>query len=273
MSASAAGGSKVVTGLLRGWAGLVLFYLFLPIFVVVAFSFNDPEGNFNFVWTEFSLDAWLDPFSDAALVDAFTFSIEVALISTGIALVLGTALAIALVRYRWRPSALVDTFLVLPLTTPEVVLGSSLLTLFLDMNRPLGFTTIVIAHVAFQVSFVTLTVKARIRGFDWTLEDAAMDLGATPTRTFLRVTLPLILPGIVAAAMLSFALSMDDFIITYFVSGSEVTYPIFVYGAQRTALPPQINVLATMILGISLIGLATSYLLQRLRTRSSSLRA
>jgi spermidine/putrescine transport system permease protein len=263
--------SKIVTALLRGWAGLVLLYLFLPIFVVVAFSFNNPEGKFNFVWKSFSLEAWTDPFRYPALVDAFETSIQVALLSTGIALVLGTALAIALVRYRWKASRLVNFFLVLPLTTPEVVLGSSLLTLFLDIDRPLGFGTIVIAHVAFQVSFVTLTVKARIRGFDWTLEDAAMDLGASPTRTFLRVTLPLILPGIVAAAMLSFALSMDDFIITYFVSGSEVTYPIFVYGAQRTELPPQINVLATTILLISLLGLAASYLLQRLRTRSASL--
>jgi len=159
---------------------------------------------------------------------------------------------------------------VLPLTTPEVVLGSSLLTLFLNLDQPLGFATIVIAHVAFQVSFVTLTVKARLRGFDWTLEDAAMDLGANPRRTFLRVTLPLMLPGIVAAAMLSFALSMDDFIITYFVSGSEVTYPIFVYGAQRTELPPQINVLATVILLVSLLGIGASYLLQRLRTRQAA---
>jgi spermidine/putrescine transport system permease protein len=262
--------AKIADFLLRGWAGLVLLYLFLPIFVVVAFSFNKPEGKFNFVWKGFSFDAWLDPFKYPSLVDAFEKSLQVAVVSTAIALVLGTAIAIALVRYRWRPSNLVDTLLVLPLTTPEVVLGSSLLTLFLDLNRPLGFSTIVIAHVAFQVSFVTLTVKARIRGFDWTLEDAAMDLGASPARTFTRVTFPLILPGIVAAAMLSFALSMDDFIITYFVSGSEVTYPIFVYGAQRTELPPQINVLATVILMVSLLGVGASYLLQRVRTRSSA---
>jgi spermidine/putrescine transport system permease protein len=254
---------------LRTWAGVVLLYLFAPIFVVVAFSFNDPEGKFNFVWKGFSFDAWTDPFKYPSLIDAFEVSLRVALISTAIAVVLGSAIAIALVRYRWRASSLIDLLLVLPLTTPEVVLGSSLLTLFLNLDQPLGFTTIVIAHVAFQVSFVTLTVKARLRGFDWTLEDAAMDLGANPTRTFLRVTLPLMLPGIVAAAMLSFALSMDDFIITYFVSGSEVTYPIFVYGAQRTERPPQINVLATVILVVSLLGIGASYLLQRIRTRQA----
>jgi len=262
--------TRLGDGLLRTWAGLVLLYLFLPIFVVVAFSFNDPEGKFNFVWKGFSFEAWTDPFKYPALVDAFEVSLRVALISTAIAVVLGSAIAIALVRYRWRTSKLVDLLLVLPLTTPEVVLGSSLLTLFLNLDQPLGFATIVIAHVAFQVSFVTLTVKARLRGFDWTLEDAAMDLGANPRRTFLRVTLPLMLPGIVAAAMLSFALSMDDFIITYFVSGSEVTYPIFVYGAQRTELPPQINVLATVILLVSLLGIGASYLLQRLRTRQAA---
>ena len=138
---------------------------------------------------------------------------------------LGTLVAVALVRQRFRGSGAVDTFLVLPLTAPEVVMGASLLTLFIDLEWNRGFVTIVIAHIAFEVSFVAMTVKARLRGFDWTLEDAAMDLGATPTRTFLRVTLPLILPGIVAAAMLSFALSLDDFIITYFNSGVDRDLP------------------------------------------------
>ena len=192
-------------------------------------------------------------------------SLEVAAISTAIALVLGTLLAIALVRQRFRGSKTIETFLVLPLTAPEVVMGASLLTLFLDLGWATGFTTIIIAHVAFQISFVAMTVRARVRGFDWTLEDASMDLGANPARTFFKVTLPLIVPGIIAAAMLSFALSLDDFIITYFVSGSTVTYPLFVNAAVKAAVPPQIDVLATAILGISLVLLAVGTLYRRKR--------
>lgn len=251
------------------WAIGVLLYLFLPIAVIVLFSFNTPEGRFNFVWKGFSLDAWRDPFKYPALVDAMELSLQVAAASTAISVVLGSLIAIALVRHRFRGSSAIDTFLVLPLTTPEVVIGSSLLTLFLDLGVNTGFRTIVIAHVMFQVSFVALTVRARVRGFDWTLEDAAMDLGASPVRTFLRVTLPLILPGIVAAAMLAFALSLDDFIITFFNAGTEVTYPLFVNNAARTAVPPQINVLATVILVASLVLIGLSVLWQRWRQRGS----
>jgi spermidine/putrescine transport system permease protein len=252
---------------LNAYAAMVLLYLFLPVAVIVAFSFNDPVGKFNFVWKGFSLDAWKDPFKYPALVDALEESLKVAAAATVIAVVLGSLIAIALVRHRFRGSGGIDLFLVIPLTSPEVVLGASLLTLFLDFGWNLGFRTIVLAHVMFQISFVALTVKARLRGFDWSLEDAAMDLGANPTRTFLRVTLPLIVPGIVAAAMLSFALSLDDFIITLFTAGSTLTYPLYVNNAAKTALPPQINVLATMILlgSLLLIGLTTAW--GRWRTR------
>jgi spermidine/putrescine transport system permease protein len=159
---------------------------------------------------------------------------------------------------------------VLPLTTPEVVLGSSLLSLFLNLNAKMGFTTIVIAHIMFSVSYVALTVRARIRGFDWTLEEAAMDLGAGPVRVVTKVTLPLIAPGIAAAAMLSFALSLDDFIITLFNSGARVTYPLYVYGAQRAAYPPQINVVATAILAMSLLLLGASVLWQNRAMRETT---
>jgi spermidine/putrescine transport system permease protein len=172
------------------------------------------------------------------------------------------------VRQRFRGSTAVDTFLVLPLTAPEVVMGAALLTLFLDLNWAAGYTTIVVAHIAFEISFIAMTVRARMRGFDWTLEDASMDLGASPARTFFKVTLPLIVPGIVAAGMLSFALSLDDFIITYFVSGSTVTYPLYVNAAVKAAVPPQINVLATAILVISLHLLAVGTLYRRKRIES-----
>jgi spermidine/putrescine transport system permease protein len=251
--------------LLRVVAGLVLLYLFLPIFVIILFSFNKPAGKFNYTWQGFTLDNWADPFKYPALTEALKLSLNVAAVSTVIALVLGTLVAIALVRQRFTGDRAIDTFLILPLTAPEVVLGASLLTLFLDLNVAAGYTTIVLAHIAFQISFIAMTVRARVRGFDWTLEDASMDLGAGPTRTFFRVTLPLIIPGIVAAAMLSFALSLDDFIVTYFVSGSSVTYPLYVNAAVKAAVPPQINVLATAILVISLILLAIGTLYRRKR--------
>jgi spermidine/putrescine transport system permease protein len=255
--------------LLDATAGLVLGYLFLPIFVIVAYSFNSPAGKFNFVWKGFSVAAWLDPFRYPALVDAMRLSIIVAALSTLMATVLGTMLALALSRYRFRGAGGVGLLLVLPLATPEVVLGSSLLSLFLTLNVPTGFATIVIAHVMFSVSYVAFTVRARLRGFDWSLEEAAMDLGARPWRVFRTVTLPLIAPGIVAAAMLAFALSLDDFVITLFNSGSDVTYPLYVYGARRAAFPPQINVLASAILGISLAVLGVNAWWQRRGMRSS----
>ena len=248
---------------LRIVAGLVLLYLFLPIAVIVLFSFNKPVGKFNYTWQGFTFENWLDPFKYPALTDALKLSLEIALISTLIALVLGSLLAIALVRQRFRGYRAVDTFVILPLTAPEVVMGASLLTLFLDLGWAAGYTTILIAHVAFEVSFIAMTVRARVRGFDWTLEDASMDLGAGPVRTFFKVTLPLIVPGIIAAGMLSFALSLDDFIVTYFVSGSTVTYPLYVNAAVKAAVPPQINVLATAILLISLILLAVGTLYRR----------
>jgi spermidine/putrescine transport system permease protein len=250
---------------LRVAAGFTLLFLFLPILVIIVFSFNKPKGKFNYTWQGFTFDNWLHPFKYPALAKALRLSLEVAAISTAIALVLGTLVAVALVRQRFRGRKAVDTFLVLPLTSPEVVMGASLLTLFLSMGWATGYFTVIIAHVAFEISFIAMTVRARIRGFDWTLEDASLDLGAGPIRTFFKVTLPLIVPGIVAAAMLSFALSLDDFIITYFVSGSTVTYPLYVNAATKAAVPPQINVLATAILLISLVLLAVGTLYRRKR--------
>ena len=250
---------------LRALAALTLLFLFLPILVIIVFSFNAPKGKFNYTWQGFTLDNWAHPFKYPALTQALKLSLNVAAVSTAIALVFGTLVAVALVRQRFRGRTAVDTFMVLPLTSPEVVMGASLLTLFLSMGWATGYFTILLAHVAFEISFIAMTVRARIRGFDWTLEDASLDLGASPTRTFFKVTLPLIVPGIVAAAMLSFALSLDDFIITYFVSGSTVTYPLYVNAATKAAVPPQINVLATAILLISLILLAVGTLYRRKR--------
>lgn len=269
-------GGRIGRMAVNALAGLSLLYLFLPIFVIVAFSFNAPKGRFNAVWQEFTFDNWLHPFANAPLVDALVLSLKIALLASVVATILGTFMAISLVRYRFHGSAVVNFLVVLPLTTPEIVLGASLLTLFLaphlataNHEFSLGFGTILIAHIMFCVSYVAMTVKARIRGFDWTLEDAAMDLGATPARTFFRVTLPLIVPGIFAAFLLSFALSIDDFIITYFVSGPDTTtFPVRIFGQSRTATPPQINVLASMILfGSIAVMVLGSYLGQRRQRR------
>jgi spermidine/putrescine transport system permease protein len=260
---------RVGVRLLDVYAVMVLLYLFLPIFVIVLYSFNTPEGKFNFVWKAFSFDAWRDPFKYPPLVEAMKLSLKVAAISTSVATVFGALIALALCRYTFKGSGFVNLLLVLPLTTPEVVLGSSLLSLFLNLSVRTGFATIVIAHIMFSVSYVALTVRARIRGFDWTLEEAAMDLGATPLRVVMKVTLPLIAPGIAAAAMLSFALSLDDFIITLFNAGSRVTYPLYVYGARRAAFPPQINVVATAILAGSLLLLGVIVLWQQRSLRQA----
>jgi spermidine/putrescine transport system permease protein len=244
-------GSRVARWALNIYAGLALAYLFVPIVWIVVFSFNDPSGRYNVEWQQFTLENWADPFGDEALTNAFVESLKIAAISTLIATVLGSLIAIALARYSFRGSGPLNFFLVLPLTTPEIVLGSALATLFLDWDITRGFVTVVIAHVMFQVSFVALTVRARVRGFDWTLEQAAQDLGASPGRTFWKITFPLILPGILAAALLSFALSLDDFIITLFNAGSLVTFPLYINGSFRVQFPPEVNVLASAILVVS----------------------
>jgi spermidine/putrescine transport system permease protein len=236
---------------LNVYAALGLVYLFVPIFWIIGFSFNKPRGNYNIEWQEFTLDNWSKPFGDDSLTNALQESLKIAAISTSIATVLGSLIALAMSRYRFRGGNALNLFLVLPLTTPEIVLGSSLATLFIDWDITRGFPTVVIAHVMFQVSFVALTVRARIRGFDWTLEQAAQDLGAAPLRTFWKVTFPLVLPGILAASLLSFALSIDDFIITFFNAGSLQTFPLQINGEFRVRFPPAVNVLATTILLIS----------------------
>jgi spermidine/putrescine transport system permease protein len=245
--------SKIARNGLNVFAGLGLVYLFMPIFFIVLFSFNSPRGNFNIVWQGFTLDNWLNPFSESSLTAALWTSLRISAIATVISTVLGSMIAIALSRRPFVGSSAINLLLVLPLTTPEIVLGSSLATLFLGQTFvDFGTITIVIAHVMFQVSFVALTVRARIRGFDWTLEQAAADLGASPWRTFRLVTFPLILPGVLAAALLAFALSIDDFIITFFNAGSTVTFPLQIYGAARVRIPPQINVLASIVLFASI---------------------
>jgi spermidine/putrescine transport system permease protein len=245
------------------YAALALAYLFLPIGVVILFSFNDPAGRFNYTWSGFTLDNWLHPFATPGIQDALKVSIEVALASAIFATALGTLIALALVRYRFRGRGLVNLLIFVPMTTPEIVMGASLLTLFLNRGVATGFGTILIAHILFNISYVVVTVKARLVGFDRHLEEAAMDLGATAWTTFWRVTLPLIAPGVLAAGLLAFALSIDDFVITYFNAGAVVTFPLFVWGAARVAVPPQINVIGTMIFAVAVTLMLANIVYQR----------
>jgi spermidine/putrescine transport system permease protein len=247
------------------YAALALLYLFLPIAVVIAFSFNDPKGRFNFTWQGFTIDNWLHPFGFPGLGPAMRLSLEIALLSSILATALGTFIALALVRYGFRGRGAVNLLIFLPMSTPEIVLGASLLTLFLNRGVATGFGTILIAHIMFNISYVVVTVKARLVGFDRHLEEAAMDLGATPWETFRRVTLPLIAPGILSAALIAFALSVDDFVITYFNAGAETTFPLFVWGAARVAVPPQINVIGSMIFLIAIALMFANIVLQRRR--------
>ena len=256
------------------WSGLALLYLFIPIFVIVVFSFNDNKGRFNFTWQGFTLDHWKHPFSNPDLASAMQNSLSIALICTIIATTLGTFMAMALVRYGFRGRAVVDFFVFLPLSTPEVVIGAALLALFLTMAVNTGFATIVIAHVMFTVSYVVVTVKARLEGMDRHIEEAAMDLGATEWTTFRKVTLPMIAPGVAAAALLAAAISVDDYVITSFNAGQTVTFPLFIFGATRQGVPPEVNVLATLLLLAVLVLMALNVMIQRrLARRDAALQA
>jgi spermidine/putrescine transport system permease protein len=250
---------------LTGFAMLALAYLLLPIAIVVAFSFNDPVGRFNFTWQGFTLENWANPFGYPDIQGAVVLSLQIAALSSLVATVLGTLMGLALVRYRFRARGATNLAIFLPMATPEIVMGSSLLALFLNLRFPLGFGTILIAHIMFNISFVVVTVRARLTDFDRSLEEVAMDLYANPWATFFRVTLPLIAPGVLAAGLLAFALSVDDFVITYFVASGEPTFPLFVWGTARGAVPPQINVIGTAIFGIAVALMFVNVLFQRRR--------
>jgi spermidine/putrescine transport system permease protein len=249
---------------LRRWAGrhlvlglglLVLAYTFVPIAVVVLMSFNDSSRSRNvYKFQDFTWSNWLHPFAPNGMGDAVLLSIEIALCATVVATILGTLAAFALVRHRFAGRSAANLIIFLPMASPEIVMGSSLLALFVSsgFGGRLGFVTILIAHVMFCLSFVVVTVKARLSGLDDNLEQAAMDLYADEMQTFWRVTFPLVLPGIVSAALLSFSLSFDDFIITNLNAGQSVTFPMFVYGANQRGVPMQVNVVGTAMFVIAI---------------------
>jgi spermidine/putrescine transport system permease protein len=228
----------------------VFLYLLIPISVMVLYSFNQSHSalpQLTFKWQGATTQWYREWNGIPGLGEAFFLSIKLALLSTLVSAVLGTLLALALVRYRFRGKRVSEQVLFTNIAAPEIVLGASLLGFFITLNVDRGFSTLLIAHVMFCVAYVTITVRSRLSGFDPMLEQAAQDLGATPWVSFWKVTLPLIFPGILAGALLAFVLSIDDFVTSNFVSGKTITFPLWVYGAVKVGIPPQVFVLGTSI--------------------------
>ena len=253
--------------ILPTYTGLFIAYLIVPILVMIVFGFNTPSGRHNIRWERASLDAWRNLLFEPQLTDSLVLTVQLALSSTLVATVLGTFLGLALGRYRFRGAGLISFVIFLAIASPEIVLGSSLLTMFVNARIPLGFPSLLFAHVMFSVSFVAITVRARVQGMDRSLEEAAGDLGANPRTTFFKVTLPLIMPGVISGALLAFALSIDDFVISNFVAGSESTFPLWVFGATRQGLPPQVNVMGTILFLFGIAVVLTQLGLARRRGR------
>lgn len=236
------------------YVGIAFVFLLIPIVYTIAFSFNDARRT-NIVWRGFTFDNWLTVCDAPSVCESFGNSIVVAVVATVMATTLGTMIAIALVRYRFRFRSATTLLLFLPMATPEVVLGAGLAAQFLTAGVEKGLGTVILAHTMFCVSFVVVTVRARVATLDPALEEAGRDLYASPAEVFWRITFPLLIPGITAAALLSFALSFDDFIITNFNAGADMTFPRYVYTAAARGIPAQANVIASAVffLAIALV--------------------
>jgi spermidine/putrescine transport system permease protein len=250
-------------------AFVVLGYMFLPVFFVLLMSFNDPVSRLNYEFNAFTLNNWMDPCGAAGMCESVVKSLQIGFLATVVATILGTLAAFALVRHRFRGRAATSLLIFLPMATPEVVMGSSLLALFTaaGLSGTLGFWSILLAHIMFCLSFVVVTVKARLAGLDNSLEQAAMDLYANEWQAFWRVTFPLVFPGILAAALLSFSLSFDDFIITNFNHGNTITFPMYVWGSAQRGIPPQVNVIGTLMFMAALAFVLAGTLFSRRRAR------
>ena len=256
-------GSSVSRPVLFAFTGFVVLFLFAPIAVMILFSFNDPAGRQNITWQGFTLDNYLDVWRRPQITGPMLTSVAIAALSTVVATAFGTMIALALARYRFRSRGALNLLIFLPMTAPEIILGASLLTLWISFGTARGFLTILVAHIMFNISYVVVTVRARLVGFDRSLEDAGMDLYANERTTFWRVTFPLIFPGILAAALLAFALSIDDYVITVFNAGHTVTFPLWVFGVSRLGIPPEVNALGTLIFLIAFAFIGIQYWSQR----------
>jgi spermidine/putrescine transport system permease protein len=256
------------------YAGFAVAYMLIPIVVIAVFSFGEtPRDRLNFALGTFTFEYWQNAFSVTELNDAMLTSVQLAALSTMGATAIGTMMAIALVRYQFLGRRTSNLLIVLPMATPEIVIGASLLSMFIIYSAPLGFATLLIAHVMFSISFVVVVVRSRLIGFDRSIEEAAADLGATPLETFRYVTLPLLAPGVMAAALLAFALSIDDFVISNFNSGTTVTFPLYVFGVALRGIPVQVNVLATMLFVFTVVAITLVIWQQRRAERMAEVRA
>ena len=254
-------------------AALVVVYLLLPIAVILLFSFNNPSGRYNYTWVGFTLEHWAHAFSRPELNEALVTSLKLAVLATVISTIVGTMMALALVRHEFFGRRLANFLIVIPMATPEVVMGAALLSFFLILGTfSLGFETLLIAHVMFCISFVVVVVRSRLIGFDRSLEEAARDLGASPIETFRLVTLPLIMPGIFGAAMLAFALSIDDFVISNFNSGTTVTFPLYIFGAAQRGIPVEVNVIAMILFSFTVAAMGFATWQQRRAEKMASVR-
>ena len=260
---------------LRGWGlkaytWLVIGWLSLPILVMILFGFNDTTGRFNFVWQGFTLHWYRDLFAINDLTTALENSITIAVIVTLVSAVLGTMIGYAMGKYRFRGRVALDLMLFANVAAPEIAMGTGLLSLFLTLGIPRGYWTVVIAHIMFDIVYVAITVRARMSAYDRSLEEAAHDLGAGGFTTFRLVTLPILMPGVVAGSLLAFALSIDDFIITEFNAGTTQTFPLWVYGSSRVGTPPQVNVMGTLVFAFGvLLVVANTMWLRRTRKREA----
>jgi spermidine/putrescine transport system permease protein len=252
---------------------LVVLYMLIPIAVIFGFSFNDPAGRYNFTWVGFTFSHWSNAFGIPELNEALLTSLKLAVLATVISTVIGTLMALALVRYDFFGRRAANFLIVIPMATPEVVMGSALLSFFLLIGTfSLGFETLLIAHVMFCISFVVVVVRSRLIGFDRNLEEAAKDLGASGFETFRLVTLPLIMPGIFGAAMLAFALSIDDFVISNFNSGTTVTFPLYIFGAAQRGIPVEVNVIAMILFFFTVCAMGLTTWQQRRAEKMTSVR-
>jgi spermidine/putrescine transport system permease protein len=251
---------------------LAIAYMLVPIALIIVFSFNDPQGKFNFTWAGFTTDHWAHPFAISELTDALGVSLRLALFATVISTALGTMIALAMVRHEFFGRRSTNLLIIVPTATPEVVIGASLLSMFLIYSINLGFTTLLIAHVMFCISFVVIVVRSRLIGFDRSLEEAAQDLGADPFTTFRKVTLPLIMPGVIGGALLAFALSIDDFVISNFNSGTTVTFPLYIFGAAQRGIPVEVYVIATMLFALTVVAMVFTVWQQRRAEQLASVR-
>ncbi|MEO5653030.1 MAG: ABC transporter permease [Marmoricola sp.] len=256
----------------RGWAlraytWIVIAWLSLPILVMVLFGFNDTSGKFNFVWQGWTLRWYRELFDINDLTTALSNSLSIAVIVTVASALMGTLIGYAMGRHNFRGKGMLNVVLFANLAAPEIAMGTGLLSLFLTLGIPRGYWTVVIAHIMFCIVYVAITVQARMASYDRSLEEAAQDLGAGPFTTFRLVTLPILMPGVIAGSLLAFALSIDDFIITEFNAGSTQTFPLWVYGSSRVGTPPQVNVMGTLVFafGIALVLINTAVLRRQRR--------